>query len=371
MWPKSNYQHMKKNLILIALFSAGITVHAAILMKPYLQAVTTRSIYVMVECSSRDTVIVKYGSTDSFGNIAKTKIISATTASPVTFVHKIELTGLSAGNTYFYQAFQGSSTFPGSEFITAVDPGNPFRFTWMADFRTNVGVHDSIAALLLTANPAMSIYGGDLCVNSEYDSWKKEFFRKNELELISKVPFFNTPGNHEGWGANARAFTQNPESPSGTQDYYSFDYGDLHVLSINYELPYNENSPQYKFAESDLSSSTKIWKIVICHAPAYCAGGHGNDKGMIKLTKNVFEKYGVNLVISGHTHFYQHNLVRGIHHLIIGSAGAPLYTPEKSKYTVISAKDYDWATGDVTARKLTITVFNAAGKKLDYIELNK
>jgi hypothetical protein len=185
------------------------------------------------------------------------------------------------------------------------------------------------------------------------------------------VPFFNTPGNHEGWAENAKAFTQNPESSSGTQDYYSFDYGDLHVLSINYELPYDKNSPQYKFAEADLAASKQPWKVVICHSPAYCSGGHGNDKKMIKLTKNVFEKNKVDMVIAGHTHFYQHNVVRGIHHLVIGSAGAPLYEPANSKYTVSSAKDYNWAVGDVSPASLTITVYNASGKKLDFIELRK
>jgi len=362
---------MKKAAFLFFFLFIVFAGYSTIIMKPYLQAVTTTSIYVMVECDNRNTVVVKYGPSDTYGDMAKTEFIATTTASPVTYIHKIKLQGLSAGTRYFYQAFQGSSTFPGSGFITAVNPGTPFRFTWMADFRTNVSVHDSIAALLLTASPAMSLYGGDLCVNSEYDSWKKEFFRNNELELISKVPFFNTPGNHEGWGTNARAFTQNPESPSGTQDYYSFDYGDLHVLSINYELPYDENSPQYKFAVSDLASSNKSWKIVICHAPAYCAGGHGNDIGMIKLTNNIFEKNHVNLVISGHTHFYQHNLVHGIHHLVIGSAGAPLYTPEKSSYTVRSAKDYNWAIGEVTSQKLTLTIYNAENKRLDRIELTK
>jgi len=64
-------------------------------MKPYLQAVTTHSIWVMVECTTRDTVTVDYGSTSSYGSNAKTLIISATTASPVTYVHKVKLTGLS------------------------------------------------------------------------------------------------------------------------------------------------------------------------------------------------------------------------------------------------------------------------------------
>ena len=340
-------------------------------MKPYLQAVTTNSIWVMVECTTRDTVTVDYGSTSSYGSNAKTLIISATTASPVTYVHKVKLTGLSPDTKYYYEARQGTSVSQGASFHSSVPPGTNFRFTWMADFRTGVEVHDSIAALMLAANSLVSFYGGDLCYNPGYESWKKEFFRKNQLDLISRVPFFNTPGNHEGWSENAKAFTRNPESASNSQDYYSFDIGDLHVLSINYLVPCDEDSPQYNFAKTDLAETTKRWKIVICHAPAYAAGGHEGNKNIQVLTRNIFEPNHVDLFIAGHTHFYQHNLVNGIHHLIIGSAGAPLYSPKKANYTLLSVKDYNWAVGEVSPEKLSVTVYNASGKILDLIELQK
>ena len=237
--------------------------------------------------------------------------------------------------------------------------------------RTGVEVHDSIALRMLAVRSVVSLYGGDLCFDSSYESWKKEFFRKNQLELISCVPFFNTPGNHEGWSKNAKAFIQNPESASHTQDYYSFDIGDLHVLSINFLVPCAVNSPQYKFAEADLMGTTKKWKIVICHTHAYAAGGHGENKDIKAMTRNIFEPNHVDIVIAGHSHFYQHNLVNGIHHLIIGSAGAPLYTPEKASYTLLSVKDYNWAVGDVSPEKLSLTVYNASGKRLDKLELEK
>ncbi|MEI6899083.1 MAG: metallophosphoesterase [Bacteroidota bacterium] len=362
---------MKKLLLFLPFVFLVFLANGRILMKPYLQAVTTHSIYVLVECDSKDTVTVRFGLTNSYDQLSKTEIIAATTASPVTYVHKIKLAGLSASTRYYYRAFQGISTFPGSDFTTAVLPGTPFKFTWMADFRTGVGIHDSIAALLIESNSVVSLYGGDLCVTSAYADWKKEFFTPHQMELAALVPFFNTPGNHEEWGQNAKAFTQNPESSSGTQDFYSFDYGDLHVLSINYKLPYDEKSQQYKFAEKDLAASTKPWKIVICHAPAYCYGGHGNDQQMIKMTKDIFEKHGVCMILAGHTHFYQHNLVNGIHHLVIGSAGAPLYAVKKSRYTVKTVKDYNWAVGEVSPNRLTIKVYNANSNLLDVIDLKK
>jgi predicted phosphodiesterase len=241
----------------------------------------------------------------------------------------------------------------------------------MADFRTHTAVHAKIAGLVAKANSVVSLYGGDLCLNGEYKSWKKEFFLGEERSLISRVPFFNATGNHEGNGQNTIAFLRNPESASHSQQYYSFDYGDLHVLVLNTETDDKPGSPQFNFAEEDLKSCTKPWKIVVSHAPAYCGGGHGEDTNMVQMTKRIFEPYHVDLVLSGHSHFYQHNLVNGIHHLVIGSAGAPLYTPKNEPYTLLSVKDYNWAVMEISPAKLTLTVYNAESKKLDEIDLTK
>jgi predicted phosphodiesterase len=258
-----------------------------------------------------------------------------------------------------------------ASFQTAPNAGTSFRFAWMADFRTGVAIHDIIAKRVQETNPLMSLYGGDLGINSSYSAFKEQFFRPNELALISHVPFFNTPGNHEKWSQNTRAFTQAPESPSGVQEYYSFDYGDMHVLVLNNEVPYYEGSLQYRFAERDLSATTKTWKVVIAHRPAYCAGGHGEDKDMIKLSENVFVPNHVNVVFGGHTHFFQHNLVNGIHHLVIGSAGAPLYDIGTAPYVLKSAKDYNYAIIDVSPSSFHLMVYNDKGMPLDTLSLMK
>ncbi len=362
---------MKKITLIFLLIAIVVVSQARILMTPYLQAVTTSSIYVMVECDSRDTVWVDFGRTATYDRSATTSIIVSPIAKVSTFIHKIQLTGLKPNSAYYYQARQGASKSDGSSFHTAVEPGTSFRLAFMADFRTNTSVHDRIAKLVANTYPQASLYGGDLCVNGEYKSWKREFFRSPELELISRVPFFNATGNHEGNGPNTRAFLQNPESASKSQEYYSFDYGDLHVLILNTEIDMKPGSPQYEFAKEDLAASSTSWKVVVSHDPAYCAGGHGEDYNMVTISKQIFEHNHVDLVLSGHSHFYQHNLVNGIHHLVIGSVGAPLYDPVKASYTLVSLKDYCWAVLDVKYSRLTVTVYNAKNQKLDIVDLKK
>lgn len=367
---------MRLKLILLSV-SIGIFIYAvsshfslaAPKMTPYLQAVTANSIYVLVESDSTDPVTVRYGESTDCNLQTNSEKVEPTTASPVTFVHKIKLTGLKPDTLYHYSISNGSVYSADYSFWTAANPGTQFRFAWMADCRTGMKIHDDIADLIKSESPRFSLYGGDLCGNSSYQSFKNEFFRTNELALIADVPFFNTPGNHEAWSQNTKAFTEAPDSPSGNQGFYSFDYGDLHVLVLNYmdERHFDE---EYQFTKQDLQSSDKTWKIVVCHAPAYCAGGHGEDSHMKTLTKEIFEPAKVNMVISGHSHFYQHNFVNGIHHMIIGTAGGELYQPQKASYTLKSVKDYNFAIVDVSPSFLHMIVYNNRGQVLDKINLD-
>jgi predicted phosphodiesterase len=339
------------------------------LVPPYLQAVTTSSVYVLVESSSTDAITVEYGLTKTYGFQARTA--SCDTTSDSTFVHNVKISGLSPNTRYHYRAVEKGVESKDASFQTAPNAGTSFRFAWMADFRTGVDIHDTIAKRVHEANPVMSLYGGDFAINSKYSSFREQFFRPQELALIAEVPFFNTPGNHEKWSQNTRAFTQAPESPSGVQEYYSFDYGDMHVLVLNNEVPYYEGSLQYRFAERDLSAATKAWKVVIAHRPAYCAGGHGEDADMIKLSENVFVPNHVNVVFNGHSHFFQHNLVSGIHHMVLGTVGAPLYDPKTAAYVVKSAKEYNYGIIDVTPLSFNLIVYNDEGMPLDTLSLKK
>jgi 3',5'-cyclic AMP phosphodiesterase CpdA len=367
---------MKK--LIIPLFLASFFISspsvASIIMSPYVMAVTKNSVYVLVETNTPDTVTVQYGFGTSYGFTAKSQSIDTTTASPKTYMHNVLLINLIPDTLYNYKAIHGSSISANSTFRTAVDAITNFRFVWMADCRTGVEVHDRISALLLAANPRFYLNGGDLCHGSTYEIFKTEYFRTNELSLISKIPFFLSAGNHEGWTQNTKAFSQAPSTPSsplGDQAYYSFDYGNIHILVLNTELPCSVGSAQYIFAENDLPLTTKTWKIVIFHKPAYCSGGEGSSSEMRIITTNVFEPNHVDMAITGHSHFYQHNYLNGIHHMVLGAGGGPLQDPTSEYYTVKSVKDYNWATIDVTPSQFFMTVYNDSNYMLDTIRLIK
>ena len=128
-----------------------------IINRPYLQAVTQNSIYVLVECTTSDTATADYGLSNSYGYNARTEVISPTTASPTTYVHKIKLAGLTPDTVYHYRASHSGSVSSDSWFRTAKPRTRDFRFAWMADSRTNSSIFDLVANLVYGKQPAFAL----------------------------------------------------------------------------------------------------------------------------------------------------------------------------------------------------------------------
>ena len=353
--------------ILLASFLAQENAPEKLLL-PYLQAVTTTSISVMVESTTQEPVFIEYGTESGPDSRAGTSEVRTTTAP--SYIHVVRLERLIPGTRYRYRVIRGQDTTAIASFRTATADLSPVRFAWMADVRTGRAVHDVIARRIRKAAPMFSLYGGDLSWNGTYESLRKEFFRAPQQALISEVPFFNAVGNHEGWGSAVRAMFDEPVTASGTRDYYSFDYGPVHILVLNTEVDHAPGSDQWRFADRDLERLSRPWRIVVAHEPGYAPGGHEDDD-MLKLSEMVFGPRKPDLFIAGHSHFYQHNVLHGVHQLIIGAAGSPLHDPKKGEHTVKFAKEYNYAIADADTARLRIVVYNERGSVLDSLVLTK
>lgn len=352
----------------LALALSTQSAHARMVMPPYLQAVTTTGVCVMVECDATNAVTVEYGLSASYGNIATTAFYLPTTGT--TYVHRVPLTGLQPNTTWHYRASHGDAPSADAAFGTAVQPGTAFRFSFMSDFQSTATTQDAmVSQLLKTHHPRVSVCGGDMASSGPmYARWKSDFLNKQQA-LIAGVPFFGAVGNHDGWGRNPVAFLQAPASASGTQAYYSFDYGDVHFLILNNNVSYGEHSAQYAFAQADLAANSSRWKIVVFHMSAYCAGGHGENRDMKAMTRNIFEPHSVNMCLTGHSHFYQHNFVNGIHHMVLGPAHKNPRSPESAAYTIKSVKASSYGVIDVSPVSLTLAVYDADGSLLDTVAM--
>ena len=77
----------------------------------------------------------------------------------------------------------------------------------------------------------------------------------------------------------------------------------------------------------------------------------------------------MDLVLTGHNHFYQHNVVNDIHHMVLGSIGAPLYYPDVAPYTVLSERTYCFGIIETTLADLTLTTYRDDGSVIEVLQL--
>jgi hypothetical protein len=124
---------------------------------------------------------------------------------------------------------------------------------------------------------------------------------------------FTLPANAEAGGV-----------VSGTENYYSFDYGNIHFVCLDSELSARTpDSPMAQWLHADLAANTNDWLIAFWHSPPYSRGSHDSDDMFDNLGNMTFmrtnfvsilESYGVDLVLCGHSHSYERSFLINGHY---------------------------------------------------------
>jgi len=132
--------------------------------------------------------------------------------------------------------------------------------------------------------------------------------------------------------------------------FYSFDYKNVHFLAMSTGksafIPYAPGSAQYEFINVDLSraaNNTNVdWIIVYGYRPLYTSPTiHPSTEILRETYAPLFEKYGVDLVMTSHNHNYQRSypLVYNVAHSrepIIKDVNASYYSmPGVPIYVVV------------------------------------
>ena len=140
------------------------------------------------------------------------------------------------------------------------------------------------------------------------------------------------------------------------------------------ELLKQDTSAQKKWLEKVLSdtSSTIKWKIVIGHHPIYTAGNRALNKPEMKYTlEPLFEKYKVNLYITGHEHHlqYYHPRDKFTHHFISG-AGSEANENLKPRGAVdIFAPIQGFLTFSITTKNALVQFINRKAEVISKVNL--
>jgi predicted phosphodiesterase len=276
-----------------------------------------------------------------------------------------EVQGLEPGQAYCYEIVEGETTLArGLELQTAWnDPTRPVRLLAFGD---SGKLSEEQLALRDVMEPRpydLMLHLGDIAYEEgTYSQFEERFFEVYG-SMLHRIPVYPAPGNHEyktdGGLPYVHVFDlfENILREEDHERYYSFDYGNVHFVSLDSNrrslLPHllDENSEDVSsdddmldWLRQDLQASDAPWKIAYFHHTPY-SSGHRQNELMREHVLPLLDQYGVDLVLAGHEHHYERTIpIRGgcpatgprdgITYIVAGGAGdSNLSTPMGGWFT--------------------------------------
>lgn len=207
----------------------------------------------------------------------------------------------------------GQSTLPNRD--------GSVKFAVIGDSGTGGASQMRIAEQLTTSRGGFPfefalMLGDNMYGDEDANDFVKKFERPYKALLGAGVKFYAALGNHDDpTQVFYKHFNMNGER------YYSFKAprGSVRFFALNSNYM---DKPQLAWLEKELAASDSDWKLAFFHHPLYSSGDtHGSDEVLRDQLEPLFVKYGVDVVLTGHEHFYERiKPQQGIHYFIAGSA---------------------------------------------------
>ncbi len=239
---------MRFLFILVALLGACQAISQGLKVQPFIQDASPHQVFIHWETESEDESIIEWGLEETLGNIATgSSIVSQGNAR----IHEVSIEGLSRFTQYYYRIKTNTIESDIYSFKTPpfASDNESFKLIAMSDMQRdgsfpnkfNEIVEEGVIKYLteesgeLVDNVALIMIPGDLVVNgNNYNSWTTEFFTPSE-KLISQIPVYPVPGNHEN---NANFFFQYFKLPTngtpGFEEHWWYkDYGNVRIVGLD------------------------------------------------------------------------------------------------------------------------------------------
>jgi hypothetical protein len=302
---------------------------------PYLQSPTETAITIAWRTAADAPSRVCWGSSPD-------ALVNAAGSGAAELRHAVRITGLSPATRYHYAVGGGSCPPPTpgdarDTFQTAPPRGSraPFRMWIVGDSGTGGARQDAVTDAMIAATadrrPDLYLHMGDMAYSSGLEAeFDTRFFAMYE-DVLRNVPCWPTMGNHEGINADSAtesgpyydAYILPTDGsagglPSGTEAYYSFDWGNAHFVVLDsHDSPRAPDGAMLTWLDDDLAAADATWLVAYFHHPPYTDGSHDSDteRQLIDMRQNagpILEAHGVDLVLACHSHIYERSwLLRG------------------------------------------------------------
>ena len=216
------------------------------------------------------------------------------------------LRNLKPGSTYEYR-IDNQLDWMSTQTFTTAQKDDSFSFAWFGDTHFSPK-YKQILEKAVTDHPDISFFeiAGDLVSDGLHRNQWDDFLEYSK-PVVCRIPLMAVPGNHDnrsGLGAQTfqDEFSYPQNGPDGVpkEQTYSFIYKNALFLMIDATSPME---PQTKWIEQQLAQSKAMWKFAMFHFPPY-----NWEEPYLNIQKDwvpIFDKYHVDLVFSGHIHYYR------------------------------------------------------------------
>ena len=155
-----------------------------------------------------------------------------------------------------------------------------------------------------------NIYGTD-----KAEDMKKKFEDVYKQLIDKGVKFYASLGNHDA--SNQRFYALfNMDG----NEYYRFAKGDVSFYALNSNYL---DKRQLEWMVSEFNKDKAKWRVTFFHHPPYSSGErHGSDQDVRAVVHPLFKANGVDVVFTGHDHFYERIKPQdGIQYFVAGAGG--------------------------------------------------
>jgi Calcineurin-like phosphoesterase len=174
-----------------------------------------------------------------------------------------------------------------------------FNFAAAGDWGCSSNTNNTVRSMQ-SKNSELILGLGDYIYNDDSaDSW---------LEIVKPLDdkIKIAIGNHE----TGTILTELMDHFGLTEQYYSFDYQNVHFIAMSSELPWIKSSAQYKFVKDDLAKASTDpdinWIVVFHHDLAYTSPSVKRIESSLRDTYHpLFDQYNIDLILQAHQHNYQ------------------------------------------------------------------
>ena len=249
------------------------------------------------------------------------------------------------------------------------------RFLVIGDSGTGGGAQRQVAEQIASAHKVFPfefalMLGDNLYGGESAGDYRRKFEEPYKPLLDAGVKFYASLGNHDEPSQRFyKLFNMNGER------YHSFkapkpgigSRGGARFFALDSNYMSKE---QLDWLEKELSGSGSEWKIAFFHHPLYSSGEkHGSNTGLREQIEPLFVKHGVDVVFTGHEHFYERlKPQQGITYFVSGAA-AKLRRGNIGDNSGLTAKGYDqgytFMIVEIAGDEMHFQTVDAEGKTID------